>query len=133
MTQLLEPDTYRRDAWPPLPGVSRRGHDTVHFGLLLLLALGLVVASKFDSAPVGAIRAHVQDAAAPVLRRVQATARPVVEAGRLLADWRTLADERNRLRDENDRLRGWEARARVLEHQSVALNEMMRMVAEPRL
>jgi rod shape-determining protein MreC len=133
MTQLLEPDTYRRDAWPPLPGVSRRVHDPLVFGVLIVIALGLVVASKLDATAIGVVRAQVQDVAAPVLRQAQMAARPGLEMGRLVADWRTLAETNARLRVENERLKGWEARARLLEHQTSALNEMVRVVAEPQV
>jgi rod shape-determining protein MreC len=133
MTKLLDPDAYRRDAWPPLPGVSRRVHDPLVFGALIAVALGLVVASKLEAAIVGVARTAVQDAASPVLRRSQMAARPALEMGRMMADWRTLAETNARLRDENERLRGWEARARLLEQQTSALNEMVRVVAEPQV
>ncbi len=133
MTQLLEHDTYRRDAWPPMPGAPRRAHDALVFGVLIALSVGLVVAGKFDPPVLGVVRSAVQDAVAPLLRAMTVAVAPLLSAGRVAAEWQTLADERNKLRDENDRLKGWEARARALERQTAALVEMVRVVEEPQL
>jgi rod shape-determining protein MreC len=133
MTQLLEHDTYRRDAWPPLPGVRRRTHDTLVFGLLMAVSLGLVVASKFEPPVLGMARTAIQDAAAPLLRAVAVAVAPLLNAGRMVAEWQSIAGERNKLREENDRLKGWEARARALERQTTSLAEIARVVEEPRL
>ncbi len=130
MTQLLEQDTYRRDAWQPLPGVRRRMRDVVVFGALMALSLSLVAASKFDLPQLGVVRGVIQDLAAPVLRKASEALAPLLGLGRTLAEWQSLADERNRLRDENDRLKGWEARARALERQSAALADIVRVVEE---
>jgi rod shape-determining protein MreC len=133
MTKLLEHDTYRRDAWPPLPGVKRRGRETLMFGTLIIVALGLTVASKFEVRALTTARVVLQDATTPILRAASNLLAPALNIGRTLAEWQTLADERNKLREENDRLKGWEARARELERQTVALAEMTRMVEESQL
>ena len=133
MTKLLDPDTFRRDAGPIVPGTRRHLHDTLVFGALIVVSLGLLTLSKLDQPVIGVVRMVIQDAATPVLRVTTAWVAPLLNVGRLAAEWQTIADERNRLRDENDRLKGWEARARALEQQSVALAEMVRAVEEPRL
>jgi rod shape-determining protein MreC len=133
MTQLLEHDTYRRDAWPPLPGVKRRVRDTLVFSVLIVTSLVLIVASKFDPPVLSIVRAAIQDAAAPVMRLAAQALAPALTLGRTVAEWQTLADERNKLREENDRLKGWEARARSLERQSAALAEIARVVEESQL
>jgi rod shape-determining protein MreC len=133
MTQLLEHDTYRRDAWPPLPGAKRRGRDAFVFGTLMAAALAMVVATKFEAPAVALLRATLQDAAAPAMRSAALLLAPAINLGRTLAEWQTLADERNRLREENDRLKGWEARGRALERQAAALADVTRMVEASQL
>jgi rod shape-determining protein MreC len=133
MTKLLEHDSYRRDAWPPLPGVKRPGRDKLVFGSLIVAALALIVANKLDVPALGVARTALQDVSAPLLRVAAQLLAPALNFGRTLAEWQTLADERNKLREENDRLKGWEARARALERQTVALTEMTRMVEESQL
>jgi rod shape-determining protein MreC len=133
MTKLLENDTYRRDARPPLSGAKRRGRDTLVFGALMIASLALIVASKFDPPALGLARTNIQDICAPALRVAAKLLAPALNFGRTFAEWQTLADERNKLREENDRLKGWEARARALERQTVALAEVTRMVEASQL
>ncbi len=134
MTQLLQPDIYQRSrSWPSSPVARRRAHDAAMFGGLIVVALALTVMDRLHAPLIGTVRSAVQDLASPLLRLTTAAMTPLLGAGQAMADWHTLADERNKLRDENQRLKSWEARARVLERQSVALNELVHVVDEPKL
>ncbi len=132
-TSELQPDTFRRDSWQPLLGAPRRAADGVVFGALIGVSLCLVVASRFDPPVLGLVRQAVQDAASPVLRLVTGAIAPLLNARRMIAEWQSIADERNRLRDENERLLGWQARAQALERQNVALADVAHLVEEPKL
>ena len=130
MTNQLEPDVYRRTGKPLLPGPRRRVPNSGTFVALILVSLGLLIANKLDLPAIGVIRASIQDGAAVILRSATAVSAPMVKFGHQLAEWRTLADERNRLREENERLKGWQARAQRLEQQAVALAQLAHVVGE---
>lgn len=134
MTKLLQPDIYQRSkAWPSSPNARRRLHDVMIFGALIVVSLGLAILDRFEYPAAAGIRNGIQDAATPLLRAATAMISPVVGSARNLAEWQSLAEDRNRLRDENERLRSWQARAQVLEQQSVALAELAHVVEEPKL
>ena len=134
MTQLLEPDLFQRSSsWPSTPSARRRLHDVVVFGALFVCSLLLTVLDKFEAPVTAQVRSVMQDFVTPILRITTDAVSPLLGFGRVVAEWQTLADDRNRLRDENERLKGWEARARALERESAALTELNRVVEQPKL
>ena len=134
MTNHLEPDVYQRTrSLSPIGGGRRRQHDVAVFGALIGLSLVCVALDRFEFFVTTALRSALQDAATPVLGIATGAAAPVLNAARMLAEWETVADDRNRLREENERLKSWEARARALERQSAALIDLARVVEEPKL
>ncbi len=132
MSKLLQPDVFRRATfWPT--GARKRAHDAMVFGGLIVVSLTLTAMDKFDLPVTVAVRTNVQDGLSPVLRLATAVITPVVLTARDLSEWQSLASEHIRLREENDRLKGWQARAQALERQAVALNDLARVVEEPKL
>ena len=60
MTKLLDPDTFRRDAGPIVPGTRRHLHDTLVFGALIVVSLGLLTLSKLDQPVIGVVRMAIE-------------------------------------------------------------------------
>ena len=134
MTKLLEPDTYQRpQSLSTSPRALRRAHDVAVFGCLIVIALALTAMDRMAVPVATVVRTTIQDLATPLLSVTTAALTPVLGVSRAMADWRTLADDRNKLREENERLKSWEARARALERQSAALTELAHVVDEPNL
>lgn len=135
MTHLLAPDVFSRatSRGTRTSIMHRRRRDVVTFGGLIVLALVLVALDRVNATPARWLRATLQDAAMPALRIAADGVMPIIAVSRDFGDWQSLSEDRNKLREENERLKGWEARARTLERQSIALAELTHAVREPAL
>ena len=103
------------------------------FLILVAAAFGLMLLGKADVLLIERARMAVTDSVAPILDLLS---RPVDAIGEVVEQAHELANLRSEnaaLRTENTHLRSWEAVARRLEAENVALRELSRMVPDPGL
>ena len=115
-----------RDDFEIVAGQVRAVVQRFALGLLVVTAFGAMLIGKADTVLVEEARVWALDLASPAL---EAIARPVAAANRVIADLKefaSLRQENARLREENARLLAWQTAARRLENE----NERMRELAQ---
>jgi rod shape-determining protein MreC len=101
--------------------------------LLIFIASGLMLLSRFDHSMLGDIRWEVSSWMTPVLRSAMVPVEPLREAGRTISTQVSLGSELERLKRENQRLGSWEWRARQLETKLADLEALAKVVPEQKL
>lgn len=123
----MKPFGYGRAVAQPLRQLAHR----FAFGALMIGAVGLMIATRFDVVPATQLRTTIADAAAPAL---ELFSRPVASLTGLtdrIDDLTNLAAENTRLTEQNERLRHWEQVALRLAAENTALRRQLGVVPDP--
>jgi rod shape-determining protein MreC len=113
-----------RDDFEIVAGQVRTIVQRFALALLVIAAFGAMLIGKADTVLVEQARVWALDLASPAL---EAIARPVAAANRVIADLKefaSLRQENARLREENARLLAWQTAARRLENENNRLREL---------
>ncbi|HZP98534.1 MAG TPA: rod shape-determining protein MreC [Reyranella sp.] len=113
-----------RDDFEIVAGQVRTIVQRFALALLVITAFGAMLIGKADTVLVEQARVWALDLASPAL---EAIARPVAAANRVIADLKefaSLRQENARLREENARLLAWQTAARRLENENDRLREL---------
>ncbi len=120
MAIYRRPDLFTRIAVP-----LRQASQRFAFLSLVLLSFGLILFANTNAAFVERIRLSVLDVASPILHVLS---QPVAAAGRVVANFREMADlraENARLREQVARLHAWQGVAHHLSAENTALRELV--------
>lgn len=113
-----------RDDFEIVAGQVRAVVQRFALVLLVVTAFGAMLIGKADTVLVEQARVWALDLASPAL---EAIARPVAAANRVIADLKefaSLRQENARLREENARLLAWQTAARRLENENDRMREL---------
>ena len=114
-----------RDDFEIVAGQVRAVVQRFALVLLVVTAFGAMLIGKADTVLVEQARVWALDLASPAL---EAIARPVAAANRVIADLKefaSLRQENARLREENARLLAWQTAARRLENRLLAAGAIL--------
>lgn len=101
------------------------------YGVLVVLAGGLILLGKADAVLVERVRLQVGDAVVPILERLSQPVDGVAAGLDRVGRWTGVTEENARLREERDRLLRWQSAARRLEAENAGLRQLLNFVPEP--